>query len=128
MCICKWRKNSFFSCNIGVRQGENLSPLLFSLYLNDLENFLRLKDINGIDCRSHELDNEIGLFLKILLLLYADDTVLICESAIDLQHSLTAFQGYCTSWKLTVNVNKTKVLIFSKGRNLAGMEFILKWH
>jgi len=27
--------STFFSCKSGVRQGENLSPLLFSLYLND---------------------------------------------------------------------------------------------
>ena len=26
--------SSFFNCNIGVRQGENLSPLLFAIYLN----------------------------------------------------------------------------------------------
>lgn len=26
-----------FDCNISVRQGENLSPILFSLYTNDLE-------------------------------------------------------------------------------------------
>ena len=26
----------------GVRQGENLSPLLFTLYMNDLEYFLSL--------------------------------------------------------------------------------------
>jgi hypothetical protein len=28
-----------FSCQLGVRQGENLSPFLFSMYLNDLESF-----------------------------------------------------------------------------------------
>ena len=29
-----------FNCNIGVRQGDNLSPLLFSLFINDFEEYL----------------------------------------------------------------------------------------
>ena len=34
--------SDYFPCNVGVRQGENLSPLLFSIYLNDLKDFIRV--------------------------------------------------------------------------------------
>ena len=32
-----------FPCSIGVRQGENLSLLLFSIYLQDLKSFISRK-------------------------------------------------------------------------------------
>ena len=37
-----------FTCNIGVWQGECLSPFLFAMYVNDLEAYLAIKGISGI--------------------------------------------------------------------------------
>lgn len=55
-----------FSCMTGVRQGECLSPILFALYVNDIEQEFITKGADGID---------IG-FLILFLLLYADDIVI----------------------------------------------------
>ena len=33
-------KGELFKCKVGVIQGENLSPLLFALYINNLHEFL----------------------------------------------------------------------------------------
>ena len=32
--------SEYFPCNIGVRQGDNLSPLLFSLFVNDFSQHM----------------------------------------------------------------------------------------
>ena len=83
-------------------QGEVLSPILFSLYVNDLESaFL------ASDCAGYNLD-----LLNLYLLMYADDTVLITQSADDLQSMLNVLSLYSQTWKLKVNVNKTKIMFF----------------
>ena len=38
-----------FECTLGVRQGESLSLLLLSIYVNDLEDFLRNNGSTGIN-------------------------------------------------------------------------------
>ena len=47
-----------------------------------------------------------------------DDTVILSETADDLQLGLKAYEEYCTIWKLEVNIAKTKIIIFSKSKIL----------
>ena len=42
----------------------------------------------------------------------------MAESADELPHALSAFQIFCSYWKLKVNVDKTKIRVFSKGSML----------
>ena len=100
----------FFACDCGVRQGENLSPLLFAIYLNDLESFLIYQHLGGITTDISTAN--LTVYMKLFTLLYADDIVLMAESLMDLQNGLDAFHSYCNEWKLHINVSKTKVLIF----------------
>ena len=94
-----------FLCMTGVRQGECLSPIHFALYLNDLEQELITRGADVVDT---------GL-LKLFLLLYADDIIIFSESASGLQNGLNILHDYCQKWKLTVNVDKSKVMVFRKG-------------
>ena len=64
-------------------------------------------------------------YFKLSVLLYADDTVIFSETPEDLQRTLNAFSDYCTQWKLTVNVSKTKVMVISRGRQNANINFYL---
>ena len=97
-----------YNCMLGVRQGESLSPFLFSMFVNDIEKTYINSGVEGID---------IGTF-KLFLLLYADDIVLLAKSAEELQNYLDILKTYCDEWKLKVNESKTKVMIFRKGGRL----------
>ncbi len=73
-----------------------------------------------------ELTNplDLSLWLKLLVLLYADDTVILSSSKTDFQNSLDIFHNYCDNWHLKVNLNKTKIVIFG-ARQLQNFNFKL---
>jgi hypothetical protein len=103
--------SDFFSCKVGVRQGENLSPLLFTLFLNDLQGCIN-DYAQGIEIGA---DSDLEAHLRLFVLLYADDTIILGDSPNDLQNALHGLYAYCDEWQLQVNTSKTKIVIFSRG-------------
>lgn len=106
----------FFHCENGVRQGENMSAFLFSMYLNDLHDFLNESDIQGLPTVTDMFENKLNIFFKLFAILYADDTVLLAESPEELQRQIDCFHTYCIKWNLKMNIDKSKIIVFSKGR------------
>lgn len=103
-----------FHDNIGVKQGCMLSPSLFKLFIGDLP------DCFDNECMPAKLVKE-----SVNCLMFADDVVLISETKEGLQNALDRLDIYSKKWKLTVNTEKTKVMIFSKSGKLTVDNFLL---
>ena len=92
-----------FEVSSGVKQGDIVSPTLFSMYLNDLAT--GIKDLNcGIDINGHNLS----------ILLYADDIVLMAADEMSLQKMLTFIRQWCNKWRMAINAEKTQVVHFRR--------------
>jgi len=103
-----------FMSNIGVKQGDPLSPLLFGLFIDRIDSFLQQK------CPF------IGARLReqiIRLILYADDLTLIAEVHEELQQLLDALLEFSQGVGLTVSVKKSEVLVFNKQKNTGMFKF-----
>ena len=45
--------------------------------------------------------------------MHAYDTILPADSALNLQKGLNELKSYCNKWKLQINSDKTKIMIFA---------------
>ena len=71
-----------------------------------------------IDNINSDLENMFTLNeLKLFLIMYADDQVVFARSPETLQRILKDIEDYCNIWGLKINTNKTKAMIFEKGRH-----------
>jgi hypothetical protein len=107
----QFHSNSFTS-NLGVKQGDVLSPILFNLFLNDLP------DIFDQSCDITTLHDE-----QVPCLLYADDLVIISKTKEGLQKSLDKLSNYCAKWQLEVNTCKSQVMIMTKSGKIPKENF-----
>jgi hypothetical protein len=102
-----------FSCGIKVKQGCPLSPLLFGLYLDELEKHL--------DALDGDSPPQLAAII-VKLLLYVDDLALMSETPQRLQKQINVLSELCVEQQLVINVSKTKVVVFEKHHS-ATLEF-----
>jgi hypothetical protein len=95
-----------FPIQMGVKQGCVLSPDLFKIYVNDLVP--RLEACNsGINVSKLHLSS----------LLFADDLVLTSGSERGLQELANVLDTWSTENDLSINMDKTKVMVVGKSRS-----------
>ena len=105
----------WFYTTQGVKQGDSLSPILFLLFINDLAKAL--------------IDSGLGVEVdgrRVPILLYADDIVLLSNSEKDLQTMVDVVHEWCSTWLMSVNLAKTKIVHFRHKRKNRS-EFVFKY-
>ena len=90
------------SVSNGVRQGGVLSPILFTIYIEELLNDLRNLGV-GCFCDSHFA----GAFG------YADDVVLLAPTPAALRMMLRCCEEFASKHSLRFNPTKTQLILFS---------------
>ena len=100
----------FFECSEGLRQGCLLSPILFSMFVNEFTKIIETSGLRGI-----QLFPDL---MELFLLLFADDIALISDTKSGLQRQLSLLSLFCKEYKITVHIGKTKVVVFRKGGQL----------
>ena len=105
--------SSWFPFTSVVKRGDNLSPTLFALFINDLAE--ELKTLNcGISI------NDIPL----CCLLYADDLMLFPDTKANMQRMLDHVSNWCNKRRLRVNYTKSAVIHFrNKGKRRSEYAF-----
>uniref|UniRef100_A0A803TKK2 ribonuclease H n=1 Tax=Anolis carolinensis TaxID=28377 RepID=A0A803TKK2_ANOCA len=96
----------------GVRQGCLLAPFCFNFYINDIVEYLKMKEYHGPKIMDRELN----------ILIYADDIVLLSTTPVGLRRSLQKLSHYCAENALTINKEKSKIMVFGKKTK------VYNWH
>jgi len=81
-----------------------MSPILFSLFVEDLELYLQQDVHDGI-----HIDD-----LVLIVLLFADDMAIVGKTPLEIQNQLDRLLEYCNAWGLSVSTAKTKIMVFRK--------------
>ena len=107
----------YFECTIGTKQGCMLSPFLFVTFLNE---FIKLSNRSG--CKGIYVDENIPTVMQ---LLFAGDMANIVDTVINLQRQITVLSDFCKKYGVSVNLDKTKIVVLRTGGSIRKIE---RWY
>ena len=103
----------FFSLSL---MNNGFYPHTFKSLINVCHDLAKL--INNSGLKGIQLHQDT---FELLIILFADDVALMSDTVVGLQNQLIILHGFCEETGLTVNTNKTKIMVFKNvGR--------LSWH
>ena len=92
-----------FTVGNGVKQGRVLSPILFTVYIDNLIETLKQRNVG---CK---IGNKfLGVFG------YADDLTLLCPTLSGLREMLNICEDYAKDYNILFNASKSKLMYFGK--------------
>jgi ribosomal protein RSM22 (predicted rRNA methylase) len=89
--------------NKGVRQGCDLSPTVFNIYLDEIITKWQNQDITGVKLSKNQ---------QLSTLLFVDDQVIIADTEDNLQKAVYKLNQIITEYSLTISVQKAKSMAF----------------
>jgi len=114
----------FFESSRGLRQGDPLSPLLFVLVMDTFSRMLSRAMVGGFV--SGFRANNINTSLEVSHLLFADDTLIMCdansEHIYNLDHILMCFEAISG---LKINLQKSELIAVGEVPNIEELASIL---
>jgi hypothetical protein len=94
-----------FSTYMGTKQGSELSPLLFGIFMEQLHKLIRM----------YATDAGPGLYgMRVPAIIYADDVTMLGLSALELQQLLDMLDLFCTMFGMRINISKTRIVVFRR--------------
>jgi hypothetical protein len=102
-------RNMEAKINKGVRQGCNLSPALFNMYMEEAIKEIEEQGIKGIKVNGEEIN----------MIRFADDIAIVAENEGDLQNSLNTIEKVFQEYNMKVNKKKTKILVCGREKVVA---------
>ena len=111
---CGDKRTEYVDCTAGVKQGDVCSPILFSLFINELTLQVTEKG-RHVACF---MVDAFELFISLL----ADEVICMSESVVGLQTQSNSLKHAASTIELEVNMNKSGIIVFRDGGYLGARE------